>query len=443
MLPITALLAITLAFSSLPAQVQGAQLRSLTPLERLTSERLQATHQAVRDFAQQRRVLPARPGLKDYRCIFHAHAEDSSHTGGTLPEMLADAKKAGVHAIFLGNHFRPPRDFMENWRGMKEGVLFVPGSEVRGFLVHPEGSIMPRMEAPLDEFIRAVTVGEGLIFLSHVEERADHAMDGLHGLEIYNRHYDAKRDMPTLIALAMRMIEPKQLAELQEWVRLYPDEVLAAQVLRQDVYLHKWDSELAKGRRLTGVAANDCHHNQVLVVKVASETQARIGTSVDREDQMRLVDATARPGLLEMMRGRQPGEIIARVDLDPYERSFRNVATHVLAAELTEPALRAALKAGRAYVSHDWLCDATGFAFNAGNAGMGDEIQAATGVTLRASAPLPCRWALFRNGELIKSSEGADLVYETDQPGAYRVEAALECAGDLRPWIYSNPIYLR
>ena len=34
-------------------------------------------------------------------------------TGGTLPEMLADAKKAGISAILLTDHFRPPRDFIE------------------------------------------------------------------------------------------------------------------------------------------------------------------------------------------------------------------------------------------------------------------------------------------------------------------------------------------
>ena len=72
------------------------------------------------------------PGLNDYRCILHAHAEDSAHTGGTLPEMLADAKKAGVHAILLTDHYRPPQDFIDGrWRGLNDGVLFIPGSEDR------------------------------------------------------------------------------------------------------------------------------------------------------------------------------------------------------------------------------------------------------------------------------------------------------------------------
>ena len=79
------------------------------------------------------------PGLNDYRAILHAHAEDSSHTGGTRPEMLSEAKKAGVHAIFLSDHHRPPKDFIrDSWRGLREGVLFVPGSEAHGFLLYPD-----------------------------------------------------------------------------------------------------------------------------------------------------------------------------------------------------------------------------------------------------------------------------------------------------------------
>ena len=104
--------------------------------------------------------------------------------------MLADARKAGVQAIMLTDHYRPPRDFIrESWRGFHEGVLFIPGVEARGFLVYPVNSIMDRMEEPRPEFIASVTASNGLIFLSHVEERMDHPMDGLTGMEIYNRHW--------------------------------------------------------------------------------------------------------------------------------------------------------------------------------------------------------------------------------------------------------------
>ena len=65
--------------------------------------------------------------------------------------MLEDAKRARVQIIFLSDHFRPPRDFMDSWRGLHEGVLFVPGSETHGFLVHPEASMSLAEVAVLQE----------------------------------------------------------------------------------------------------------------------------------------------------------------------------------------------------------------------------------------------------------------------------------------------------
>jgi hypothetical protein len=173
--------------------------RKHTNIERLSLVRLAAVHDDVLKLNAQRRNIPSLPGLNDYRCILHAHAEDSTHTGGTLLEMLGDAKQAGVSAILLTDHYRPPRDFIDGrWRGMRNGVLFIPGSEARGFLVYPMQSVLTQMEVPDAEFVKTVAGGGGMIFLSHIEERKDHSLDGLTGLEIYNRHWDAKQDMPSL-----------------------------------------------------------------------------------------------------------------------------------------------------------------------------------------------------------------------------------------------------
>ncbi|MCI0541335.1 MAG: hypothetical protein L0Z50_39550 [Verrucomicrobiales bacterium] len=197
--------------------------RKFSNVERLELPRLKAVHDDVQRFKAQRVVVAPRPGWNDYRCILHAHAEDSVHTGGTLPEMLADAKKAGVSAIFLSDHFCAPRDFIDGrWRGLKDGVLLIPGSEVRGFLVYPMASILDKMDQPGPAFVRTVTAGDGMIFLSHIEERPEYPVDGLTGLEIYNRHWDAKKDPASLLALGFKLTDPKSLAELEEAVRLYP-----------------------------------------------------------------------------------------------------------------------------------------------------------------------------------------------------------------------------
>ena len=448
-----------------PAAEPGtAPARKHMPIQRMTLPRLKAAHEDVERLKQSRQSLPPLPGLNDYRAILHAHAEDSAHTGGTRPEMLADAKKANVNAILLTDHFRPPRDFIKDtWRGLRDGVLFIPGSEAKGFLIYPVDSILDKMESPKPEFIKAVTAGEGLIFLSHIEERPGHPMDGLNGMEVYNRHADAKKDLASLIALAVKMTEPKQLAELEEAVRLYPDEFLAAQVEYPQDYFDKWDTE-SQTRRLTGVAANDCHHNQVFVVKMVDEETVLVGTIVDKDDKMRKVSASARPGIRELTKNRKPGDLLARLDLDPYFRSFLNVSTHILAPELSEASIRAALKSGHAYVSHDWMCDPTGFTFEAvrpepsasDNFGgkspraaqparvvMGDEIKFAPGLKLAARFPLECKARLLKDGKVVAEQRQSLFEHSLTGAGVYRVEGWLTIDGEERGWIYSNPIYVR
>src|SRR5262245_20499254 len=424
--------------------------RKYANVERLPLVRLAAVHADVQKLKPQRISIPILPGLNDYRCILHAHAEDSTHTGGTLPEMLADAKKAGVSAILLTDHFRPPRDFIDGrWRGMNDGVLFVPGSEVRGFLVYPMTSILTRMDLTGSDFIDTVTSGDGMIFLSHIEERSAHSVEGMTGLEIYNRHWDSKRDLASTLALVMKLTDPRQLADLQEAVRLYPDELFAFQCDYPNVYLAKWDEGTTR-RRLTGIAANDCHHNQVFIVKMVDEETVLLGTTVDDDKAMRKVTATLRPGIREMTKGRKPGDVLTRLDTDPYYRSFRNSSTHVLAPRLDEPAIRAALKAGHAFVAHDWMCDATGFRFGARDGRgqraviMGDEVTLSDGLKVTAKLPLPAFVRLVRHGtEVAKTESKSEFEFAVTEVGAYRLEAWLNLDGELRPWIFSNPIYVR
>jgi hypothetical protein len=39
-------------------------------------------------------------------------------------------------------------------------------------------------------------------------------------------------------------------------------------------------------KRLTGITANDCHHNQVLIVKMVDEETVLQGTNVDADDPL-------------------------------------------------------------------------------------------------------------------------------------------------------------
>jgi hypothetical protein len=175
-----------------------------------------------------------------------------------------------------------------------------------------------------------------------------------------------------------------------------------------------------------------------------------VGTNVDEDRQMRKVTAALRPSIKEMTKGHKAGDVLARLDTDPYVVSFRNCATHVLAPKLDEAALRTALKAGHAFVAHDWMCDATGTQFVARDtdgkqvAVMGDEVKLADGLKLTAKLPLPAYLRLLRYGKEVAKSEGkADFDFVVKEAGAYRLEAWLELDRELRPWIFSNPVYVR
>jgi hypothetical protein len=420
-----------------------------SPTERMAPARLKAAHKDVLAIGRQRSPLPPIPGLNDYRAILHAHAEDSDHTGGTRMEMLAGAKLVGVHAVLLTDHFRPPKDFVtDSWRGLREGVLFLPGSEDRGFLIYPTRSIIARMKDPTPAFVETVKSDGGLIFLSHIEERRKHSMEGLNGMEITNRHADAKVDRAGILSVMLKLTDPASVRELEESLKLYPDELFASQGRYPADYLAKWDAE-TQSQRLTGVAANDCHHNQVLVVKMVDGATVRAGTNVDRDEEMRSVSAILRPGIRALTKGHKPGDVLARLDIDPYHRSFRNVSTHILAGALDDASIRSALRAGRAYVSHDWMCDPTGSIFELIPASnglrylMGDEVKFAENQRLVARFPVPCHIRLLRAGRSIAERMGDRLEHKVTGPGVYRVEGWLEVGGEERPWFYSNPIYVR
>ena len=74
---------------------------------------------------------------------------------------------------------------------------------------------------------------------------------------------------------------------------------------------------------------------------------------------------------------------------------------------------------------------------------MGDEIALRPGLELKAEAPVACHWKLLRNGEVAATGDSREITLQVKAAGVYRVEAWLEADGEMRPWLYSNPIYVR
>jgi hypothetical protein len=70
---------------------------------------------------------------------------------------------------------------------------------------------------------------------------------------------------------------------------------------------------------------------------------------------------------------------------------------------------------------------------------MGSEMAWEPGVLLQVVTPRNATLRLLCDGEIICSREGNDLAAPAPRAGVYRAEAVL----DGKPWIFSNPVYMR
>jgi hypothetical protein len=160
------------------------------------------------------------------------------------------------------------------------------------------------------------------------------------------------------------------------------------------------------------------------------------------------------------------GRKILDFKLDPYERSFSLVRTHVIFHEgphedeqFDEKNLLAALRRGNFFLAFDVFGDSTGFRFEAATdrretgtvagADMGGEITLRPGeeVRLKVTLPVQARTVFYRDGQAVYEVADAARAYlAVRQKGVYRVEVYLDKLGSLlegKPWIISNPIFVR
>ncbi len=74
---------------------------------------------------------------------------------------------------------------------------------------------------------------------------------------------------------------------------------------------------------------------------------------------------------------------------------------------------------------------------------MSDHITFSPGSTVKARFSVTCHIRLMSQGKVIADQTGDRFEYNVANPGVHRVEAWLDIAGERRPWIYFNPIYMR
>jgi len=138
---------------------------------------------------------------------------------------------------------------------------------------------------------------------------------------------------------------------------------------------------------------------------------------------------------------------LADVHLFPYLRMFRLLRNHFFVPRAGSPAsagLWEALEQGRGFVAHDALADSRGTTCRAvfrdgTEMMMGEERPFARGVRLEIRLPRKAEISWIADGRCRLRADSDRLEVSPCGPGVYRFEARV--GG--RPWLFTNPFYLR
>ena len=349
---------------------------------------------------------------RDLAGALHVHSTYSDGAGD-IPCVMAAAREAGVDFVLLTDHNTqlPRRD---GWEAKYDSrpVLLI-GTEV----TVEQGAFLLALDMPPDweptkhlppqAAVDEVNAHGGLPLVSLPFDVKhpwrDWDVAGYAGLEVVNVSTIARRhiNLPSLLWL------------LPRYKRRGALDVLRALVTRPDPELALWDRLTSGGRQMVGIGALDAH------------------------------------ALMKIGKKKYP--------IPSYADSFRAATTHVLipaAGTGDRRALYDALRAGRCYMAYDCLADPTGFTFTATSGRdavvMGERIRRNGDVYFRARTPVPrALLRLVRGGQVVAASADEPLEFTATAPGVYRVEAYLYARrvgpllfSGVRPWVFSNPIYV-
>lgn len=138
-----------------------------------------------------------------------------------------------------------------------------------------------------------------------------------------------------------------------------------------------------------------------------------------------------------------------------YQFLLRSINIHVLLYkkmpkdfEAAKRAIYTAMREGRLFIAHDGLCSAKGFRFDFMSDDGSDLVMGEEGAFQKGEIvielPREGEIRLLRDGKIIRKWRGREGVHRVREKGVYRVEVYIRLfLFGWRPWIFSNPIYLR
>jgi hypothetical protein len=348
----------------------------------------------------------------DVSCVVHVHSTYSDGTA-TVPELLGAAAHAGADAVLLTDHdtLEARRDGLE---GLHDGVFLLVGTEVSAkqghYLAFGVAEEIPHAGLTAGEIAAAVRAAGGLGFAAHPFSAGGHMLyapvarrivrphgwtaleepDGCDGLELWSLTTDAAETWRTP-------------ADAWRWLR---DPEAAVGEGPPAHHLRRWDA-LSARRRVPAIGGLDGHA----------------------------------PGL--RLRGRVRSPL-------PHAHTFGLLRTHLVCEralsgdlDLDRRTLMRALAAGAAWVTCPFVAPAYGARFwavrsDGSTVPMGGETHAGPAV-LRVRLPRAADITLVRDAAALHDVHAAQLEFDVERPGVYRIEARV----DGRLWLLSNPVHFR
>jgi len=337
-------------------------------------------------------------GYIDYKGAIHIHSNYSDGTG-TVPDIIKAAKRCELDYIFLTDHDTlGPR--IDGWEGYHDDLLVVVGEELSHFKEHCIVLGLDHHVQPRDsiyETMGDVVRSGGLAFIVHPHGKyriffrtrrlswRKWDIEHLTGIEIWSYMFDWVDDF--------RFYKFKRFY-------LYPEAQISGPFKET---LEMWD-QLCLSRRVVGIGGLDVHARQI--------------------------------------------DPWGKLVVFPYHSMFKTIHTHVLVkGGLTgdfatdSGKLLSELSMGHCFVAYDFAQDSSGFMFRVrgDTAIMGDEVTYSEDLELEVRLPTRAYINVIRNGKKFLSFVGTHSCFHAEGPGVYRIEAYIR----KKPWIFSNPIYIR
>ncbi|MCY0907240.1 MAG: phosphoesterase [Sulfobacillus thermosulfidooxidans] len=344
--------------------------------------------------------------LFEYSVVLHVHSQYSDGTG-TVADIIQAGQAAGVDIVILTDHdtLQPRHDrYGEGYYGR---LLFLVGGEItpqQNHLLALFVDQLPNPDLPWGDIVQAVNRREGLSFVAHPVDQGspflklpsyrwtERGVRTFTGIEVWN-HLSSWLPSVTNTPTALRAI-------LDPWWRIQGPDPAALQL---------WD-ELGQMQRVVGIAGVDAH-------------AARVG-------------------------GRRLGFTVF-----PYLVSFQTLRTQIYVPQpltyhdlgFDQQLIYDALKEGRVALMACREGTEKGFRLWAQTSThkwpMGSEVPWQSGLTLKATSPVLVSWRVWHNGMLAGDGVGLIGDWPITGPGVWRVE--LLRGRKQRPWLFSNPIYVR